>query len=86
MTIDWTALAAEMKRRRARLGLTQASLAERVDVRLATIGRIEIGNRRPSIDLLERLADALDCRVRDLLVENPPKRTAPRKPRKGGRT
>jgi len=86
MTIDWTAFASVLKRRRARLGITQAELAERVGVRLATIGRIEIGNRRPSIDLLERLAGALDCRVRDLLVEGPPKRTAPRKPRKGGRT
>lgn len=85
MTIDWLGMAATIKRRRARLGITQAELAERVGVRLPTIGRIEIGNRRPSIDLLERLAEALHCRVRDLLPEESGKRTAPRKPRKGGR-
>lgn len=84
MTIDWPGFARELKRRRARLGLTQAQLAERVGVRLATIGRIEIGNRRPSIDLLERLAAAFGCRVRDLLPETTPKRTPRRKLRKGG--
>jgi transcriptional regulator with XRE-family HTH domain len=84
MTVDWKAFASEMKRRRARLAITQAELAEHADVRLATIGRLEIGNRRPSIDLLERLADVLGCRVRDLLVEETRKRTAGGKPRKGG--
>ncbi len=85
MTINWTRFAAEIKRRRARLGITQAQLAERVGVRLPTIGRLEIGNRRPSIDLLERLAEALQCRVRDLLPEESAKRTASRRPRKGGK-
>jgi len=84
MTINWTRFAAELKRRRARLGITQAELAERVGVRLPTIGRIEIGNRRPSIDLLERLAKALDCRVRDLLVENATESSARKMRRKGG--
>lgn len=83
MSIEWNAFAEELKRRRGRLGITQAELAERAGVRLATIGRLEIRNRRPSFELLERLAAVLGCRVRDLLPETAPKRS-PRTPRRKG--
>jgi transcriptional regulator with XRE-family HTH domain len=84
MAINWSEFIAAMKRRRARLGITQAELARRMDVQIATIGRLEIGNRRPSIEMLEKLAEALECRVRDLLVEETAKRTPARQRRKGG--
>lgn len=69
MGIDWKRFGTELKRRREKAGMTQDLLAATIGVRLATIGRLEIGDRRPSFDLLERLAKALRCRVRDLLPE-----------------
>jgi transcriptional regulator with XRE-family HTH domain len=74
MAIDWQALRNALKRRRTRAGLTQAELAKRVDVAWGTIARIEIGDRRPSLDLLEQIADVLGCRVRDLLPEKETRR------------
>jgi predicted ATPase/DNA-binding XRE family transcriptional regulator/Tfp pilus assembly protein PilF len=50
---DW------LKRRREALGLTQAELSRRVGYALATIRKIESEERRPSVSMAERLADAL---------------------------
>ena len=56
-----------LKALRERRGLTQAQLAERVDVTRVTIARLEVGMRQPGIDLLEALAKALKVKVTDLL-------------------
>lgn len=56
-----------LKKMREERGWTQEFLAERVGVSRNTIARIEIGNRRPSLDLLERLAKALRVKVGELL-------------------
>jgi transcriptional regulator with XRE-family HTH domain len=53
--------------------LTQAELAARVGVAKNTVTRIEIGNRRPSFDLLERLAKTLKVSLAEL-VEPPAQR------------
>ncbi|MGD0267257.1 MAG: helix-turn-helix transcriptional regulator [Candidatus Methylomirabilota bacterium] len=47
--------------------LTQVALAKKVGVHQVTIARIEIGERNPSMDLLQRLAKALKVKVADLL-------------------
>src|SRR5262247_2184254 len=49
-----------MKRRRAELDLTQERLGEQVGCAGQTIRSFESGIRRPSRELAERLADALD--------------------------
>lgn len=46
---------------------TQEELANKVDVSRVTIGRIEIGHSRPSLDLLERLAKVFKVKVAELL-------------------
>jgi ribosome-binding protein aMBF1 (putative translation factor) len=46
--------------RRARLGLTQQELAERVGTTKSVISRIESGQHRASTETLRRLAEALD--------------------------
>lgn len=51
---------------RLKTKLTQAQLAERVDVSNETISRIERGLRSPSFKVLERLASVLDVEVREL--------------------
>ncbi len=57
---------ASVKRLRNQRGWTQEGLAKRVGVAPNTIARIETGNRRPSLALLERLARALKVSIADL--------------------
>ena len=70
MTVSWSAVAGELRRRRLRARMTQAALAKAARTTPNTVAMCERGERRPSIDLLGRLARALGCRVRDLLKEN----------------
>ncbi len=67
MPRDWRKRGMRLKRLRENQGWTQRKLAEKVGVARVTIARIEIGNRRPSLELLERLAKALKVKVGDLL-------------------
>jgi transcriptional regulator with XRE-family HTH domain len=48
-------------------GLTQAALAERVEVATETISRLERGSAVPSLGRLERIAEALGVPLADLL-------------------
>ena len=56
-----------LKKARERRKLTQQALADKVGVRQETIARLETDTRRPSMDLLQRLAKALKVKVGDLL-------------------
>jgi transcriptional regulator with XRE-family HTH domain len=56
-----------LKRERERRGLTQEQLAQRAGTTRVTVARLEIGTRRPSVDLLPRLAKALNVNVNELL-------------------
>ena len=56
---------------RIRAGLTQNELAAKTGISQADISRLEHGTRNPSIELLKRLADALDSTLR---IEFVPKR------------
>ncbi len=56
-----------LKRIRARRKLTQAALAAKAGTTQVTIARLETGVRRPSVDMLVRLATALRVDVRELL-------------------
>jgi len=49
-----------VRARREALGLTQSDLAARVGTRQPAIARLEAGGSVPSIDLLDRVAAALD--------------------------
>src|SRR5947207_10533989 len=49
-----------LKQRRRALDLTQGDLARRVGCSLETIVKIEAGERRPSKQVAERLAECLD--------------------------
>jgi transcriptional regulator with XRE-family HTH domain len=59
-------LAFNMKQHRKRLGLSQAKLAELVDVSDNHIALIETGRRFPSITMLELLAGALEIDILEL--------------------
>ena len=49
---------------RARAGLTQAQLAERMETSQSVVSRLESGQAHPSIKTLERIARATGTRLR----------------------
>jgi transcriptional regulator with XRE-family HTH domain len=49
-----------MRERRRILGITQAQLAERVNTSTHYIGQIELENKFPTPEMLERIATALE--------------------------
>lgn len=59
-----------IKRLRKAAKLTQAGLAERVNVEQPTVQRWESGKRKPSIDDLEGVADALGVTLSELVAIN----------------
>lgn len=62
------ALAAEVKRRRLALEMSQEDLAFRADVHRTFVGKIEVGQTQPSFTVLFHLAQALETDVLDLLA------------------
>ncbi len=61
-------LAMNVKRLRARSGLTQANLAKRAKVSQAFIAQLETGKQtNPTLDTLRRLAKALKVPVAELV-------------------
>jgi len=52
-------------------GLTQDQLAGRLDTSKGYISDLERGVRRYNQDILEALADALNCEPADLLIRDP---------------
>lgn len=61
---DEFALAAQVIEARARAGLTQAELAERMGTSQSAVARLESGTARPSVATLEKLAAATGSRLR----------------------
>ena len=60
-------LARNLLKRRKELSLTQAELAERLEVATETLSRFERARHLPSLKMLERMAGALRIPVADLL-------------------
>ena len=56
-----------LRRFRHKAGLTQEQMAERMDVSVAFFGMMEVGRRWPNIDMLFRIARALDVRPGELI-------------------
>src|SRR5918994_1657283 len=61
-------------------GLSQVKLAVMADMDPATLNRLERGTGNPNLKTLQRVADALDIGVADLLEDAPPKALSPRLP------
>lgn len=49
---------------RIKRGLTQAELARRMGTKQSAIARLESGNTNPTIDFLEKVAKALDAKLK----------------------
>jgi transcriptional regulator with XRE-family HTH domain len=59
-------LGQRIARQRKAAGLTQAELAEKVNVQPETISRVETGIRAASLELLGHLAEALELELHEL--------------------
>ena len=66
-------LAKELLAARARAGLSQAELAERMGTTQSAIARIESGRQKPSTRTLERYAEATGSKVQISLVPTEPR-------------
>ena len=58
-----------LKEQRRKSGLTQAGLAEKVAVSTHHIGMLEIARNYPTLELVERITDALDIEIYELFVD-----------------
>lgn len=67
-------LGENIKRERVRAGFDQARLAHELGLDQTAISRFENGSRRPSVDLLKRIAGVLGCDFSALVGENDPNR------------
>jgi transcriptional regulator with XRE-family HTH domain len=63
--------AQNLKKKRRQCGLTQAQLAEKADVSTHHIGMIELSRNYPTLELVERLADAMNIEIYELFLEEP---------------
>jgi transcriptional regulator with XRE-family HTH domain len=53
-------------RQRRAVGLTQAQLAEKINVQPETISRVETGNQTASLNLIAHMSEALDLELHEL--------------------
>jgi len=60
-------LGKRIRRLRRQLDLTQEKLAERVGVSVTHIGLVETSKRRASLKTLQKIANVLKVKTRDLL-------------------
>jgi predicted transcriptional regulator len=53
--------AVELKLRRAELGISQEQLALRAEINRTFVGKIETGRSQPTLSVLYRLIESLEC-------------------------
>jgi transcriptional regulator with XRE-family HTH domain len=58
-----------LKEKRRESGLTQAQLAEKVEVSTHHIGMLEIARNYPTLELVERIAETLGLEIHELFID-----------------
>jgi transcriptional regulator with XRE-family HTH domain len=58
-----------LRKHRRKSGLTQAQLAEKVNVSTHHIGMIELSRNNPTLELVERIAKALNIKTYELFID-----------------
>lgn len=67
MYVDYKALGQRMKQYRKRKGMTQERLAERLDISVSYVSRVERGAVKVSLETLAKIAAVLEVSPADLL-------------------
>lgn len=75
MNVDYGLIGKRISFYRHRAGLTQEQLAEKCDLSVSHINRIENGRKKASLDVLISIADSLDTTMNNLLSGNQPNDT-----------
>ena len=70
MKVNYSLIGRHIKEIRSAKGLTQADLAEKIDVSTPHISRIESGAKRPSLETLIKTATVLGTTIDVLLLGN----------------
>lgn len=60
-------LARHIQQIRKTKGLTQEQIAEKIGISLTHYGYLEIGYKIPNLHMLQKIADVLEVKVKDLL-------------------
>ena len=68
--IDYQAVGQRIRYNRNKFGLTQEQLAEKIDVSVPHISRIENGTSQPSLQVLVDLCNALDITIDGLMQDS----------------
>jgi transcriptional regulator with XRE-family HTH domain len=71
-----------LRQYRKEKGITQAKLAEYCETSTSYIGQIEIGNRFPSLEMIEKMAETLQIRPYLFFFNEDDDNVQPQKPRK----
>lgn len=71
--IDYIALGKCIRKCRKEQGLTQAKLAEMIDISPNHISKVENGTTKPSLQVFVDIADALNVPMDQLMLRNPNK-------------
>ena len=56
-----------IKQKRKEKAIKQSELASLTGIKTSTLSQYETGKRQPSIEILNKLANVLDCRIDDLV-------------------
>lgn len=70
MAVNYEMIGCQIQRKRRMRRLTQEQLAERIEMSVSYINRIEHAKKRASLEALVRIAKALDTTVDYLLLGN----------------
>ena len=70
MNVDYKLIGTRIKSERARHGITQELLAERLDVTVGYVSQVERGITKISLDLLAKISTILKCDVADLITNS----------------
>lgn len=70
--IDYRAIGKRIRSNRDRLGITQEYLAEKANVSIPHISRIENGTSKPSLQVLVDICNVLNITIDDLMQDSLP--------------
>ncbi|QQG46129.1 MAG: helix-turn-helix transcriptional regulator [Candidatus Niyogibacteria bacterium] len=66
--ISGKTISGNIRKLRAKLGLTQDDLAKKADIKYTTLMKVESGTvNKPSVQTMAKIARALDVNIEDLL-------------------
>lgn len=68
---DKSYIAKKIKEYRIASGMTQAELAEKIDISTKQVSRIEVGDFYPSLGTFLKIAEALNMDLSDFVTPNP---------------